>query len=139
MGLSVAVVAIHPIHHAWTMKRAEISNIIEEVVPKEACLVLSSGLEKKFVQELYGPRKWVPAIKADAVLQMFPMMKPRCETTYLLILNRTDSAYWSKIADRNNVMLETLHARCTLKPVLQHDSTRTLQLRVWEIQGCGQP
>jgi len=138
-GLSSAAIAVHPVHHDWTQRRAEISNLIERKVPQDACMILSSGLEKKYVQELYGPRKWVPGIRADAVLRMLPLMAPQCTQRYLLILNRTDSTYWRDIAIRNKRMLTQLMQSCSLVPVLDHVGSRNLHMRIWRIKECEGP
>lgn len=130
-ALSVALVNVAvPVGlDRWNSGQAEIRDEIERNVPAESVLVTNSYATGKFLDVLDRP---LPPMKHDAIgnREMAALLRRHGEV-YVALLDRSDSAFWQRQAQENELYIGTLRPRPDL--VFDRQVTSTDRLRVWRV------
>jgi len=128
-GVAAAAVSVHPVMGRWAAHQAEISDALHAIVPVDVPIVTNWPATRKFLrplQERYDPvhRAWCRPEHVATLLE-------RHGAFFLVLLDRSDSAYWRRDAEANQTFVDALAGSREL--LLDRRFTPTDRLRIWRI------
>ncbi|MEE2679676.1 MAG: hypothetical protein VX546_13935 [Myxococcota bacterium] len=129
--VAVATVSVHPFFNAWSATQAQIRDEIERVVPDDAVLLTNWSGTKKFVRQL--ERRYVVVKVTKFPTERVAGLFERHPEVYLVLLDRTDSAWWRRRGEWIAAFLEEIGVRDAPETDLRPTSTD--RLRIWRIEG----
>ncbi len=114
--------------------QSEMARAIYSVTPHGAAIVTNTAASGKFISPIYGYRVTVgltsvPPSRLPDVLQAHP-------STYLVLVDRSDSEFFRGDMRTSAEYLAGLHGRCQLSPVYDAQVDPVDRLRMWKIDDC---
>jgi hypothetical protein len=99
--------------------------------PPEA-IVIADEAVMKYLSLLYGERIVIGQERLAEAGKLSAAGSP----AYLIVLDRSDSAYFRALRQENETILAAAAAKCGLQPVdnLRIDASR--RLRIWQLRSC---
>jgi hypothetical protein len=129
VGTALAIVAIHAVHHDWGEDQAVIRDAIYSNTDEGAVLVTDVGSTNKFIDKIYGDR--FPMEPRDMRKEHIAALLARPGHFYIVMLDRSDSAYWRRVAQKNADFVYGFKPTPVLEVDLQ--ATPTDRLRIWKV------
>lgn len=128
-ALGLAAAAVHPAFDGWARTQAAIRDEIVRHVPHDAVIVTNHAATRKFLPVLERTIGFVPT--KDLELANLARLAERHRQIYLVLLDKSDSAYWREQSDRNAELL----ARIDLPSELLSDTQPfpSERLRIWRL------
>jgi 4-amino-4-deoxy-L-arabinose transferase-like glycosyltransferase len=128
-GVVLAVLAVHPTLAGWSASQAAIRDAIAANVPSDAVLVGNGVAIRKFVDD--ASRDYVTLTRRAVPPKQLDLLVSRHGGFYVVFLDRSDSAYWRKDAERNAEFVEQLPDSALLLVDLR--PTASDHLRIWRV------
>ncbi len=128
-GVASAALAVHPLFHRWSAGQAGIRSEIARHVAPDAVFVTNLPATRKFLDEI--SRKYEPVDRSHFEPQDVPELAQRYGEVYLVLLDRSDSAYWRRDMERNAAYVAELEP--IPEPLVDRYLTSTDRLRIWRI------
>ncbi len=138
-GILTVVFAVHPVHASWADKRLKIRHLIEQAVPADSCVVGTKGVIPQYVDDLGRSVSLDPRTEngRDQALQAIVNELPRtCPRIVLVVLQRTESAFWRQISERNLELIDLLDKRCVLQEIAKEQPNAHNQVIMVELTSC---
>lgn len=129
VGVGVATAAVHPFFAIWSATQAELREEIDRVVPDDAVLVTNYPGTKKLVRQL--DRRYVFVKVEQTSAEDVAALLERHGEVYLVLLDRTDSAWWRGRGQLYREFLEAIGLES--EPESDLRPTATDRLRIWRI------
>ena len=129
--VGLATFSVHPYFSAWSSTQAQIRDEIARVVPDDAVLITNWSGTKKFVRHL--DRRYVIVHPGQIEKEDVNELVERNSEVYLVLLDRTDSAWWREHGETNEAFLRKLDLEG--EPETNLRPTATDRLRIWRIRG----
>jgi hypothetical protein len=132
-----AAFAVHPVLSRYGATQVAIVRAIYDSTPAGAALVENGAAAQKYTNPVYGVR--TVAFRSDYGVADLPRIVAHNPRTYLVFVDRTDSAWFRADAADNDAYVAAAERQCRLS--LGHDRWHgpTLRLRIWRVLGCGRP
>jgi len=131
VGIGVATAAVHPFFSAWSASQAEIGEEIDRVVPDDAVLVTNWTGTSKLVR-LLDRRYTIVKVEHTSAEEVAALVERHGEV-YLVLLDRTDSAWWRGRGQLYREFLEAIGVEG--EPETDLRPTSTDRLRIWRLGG----
>jgi 4-amino-4-deoxy-L-arabinose transferase-like glycosyltransferase len=128
-AVGVAAVAVHPAYALWSATQAEIREEIDRRVPDDAVLVTNWSGTKKFVR--YLDRHFAPVNRMQEPPDRVMTLLERHPEVFVVLLDRSDSAWWRTDQEENAAFLAGLDAPLELLSDLR--PTPSDRLRIWRM------
>lgn len=128
MGSLAAALAVHPALGRWGAGQDVIRTRIDEHVPSDAVLVTNGTAIRKFIDDLARP---YVTLRRDEVSEDVAAELNRRHGGYMVaFLDRSDSDYWRKDAERN---ADFVSRRDLGEPLVDVRVSATDRLRIWRV------
>ena len=130
-GSLAAGLAVHPVLGRWSAGQASIRQTLATQIPRDAVLVANGSAIRKFIDDLARPYAvlWRDDVSAEALAGV----RERHGGYLVAFLDRSDSDYWRRDAEKNTAFVAQLEDAVPLADVRVSATDR---LRIWRV---GQP
>ena len=127
--IAVASLAVHPTFALWSATQAEIREEIHRHAGDDSVLITNWPATRKFVRML--ERRYAPVDRDEVSLQQAAKLLERHGEYVIVLLDRSDSEFWRRDAERNAAFIESLGS--APEPLLDRHFTSTDRLRIWRV------
>jgi len=128
-AVALGLVAVHVVHWSWAADQAEIRDAIYEATEDGSVIVANGKAIGKFMDHLYGQRLVIDRSRmTPAHLRQLAARQGRF---FIVLLDRTDSAYWRRNAAENSDFMASLRLR--REQLVDLRVTPTDHLRIWRV------
>ena len=128
IGLAVASTSVHVYLYNWSEDHARVWNGIDAHVDKEAVMVCNlEGIEKYFNRFEYH---YEPVDMLYSDIDDIRGVLDRYAEFYLVLLDRSDSAFWREKSVENAKLAATLDPHLTL--LFEDEVSSSMTLRIWK-------
>ncbi len=126
--------AVHPVMARWAGSQASIADAIYSSTAPSSVLVTHPAGTYKFISLAYGTRSI--ASRYELPPSAVPRIRAANADTYLVLLDRTDSAFFRAEITDNARYREQVEKACRL--TLVHDCWHDAEdrLRIWRVDAC---
>jgi hypothetical protein len=119
--------AVHPAFARWSGSRAEIRDAIGSAIDPQAVILTNFMATRKFLPEL--DMKYLAVDRATIDVDDARALVQRYPETYIVFLDRSDSAHWIRDAEWNAEFIRAIEPPPQL--IYDRQFTATDHLRIW--------